>query len=106
MGPTPFASMLFADLGADVVRVVRPASSRRRAGTTPADDVGPQYDIVNRGVTSVAVDLKEPAGVEAVLGLVRRGGGFLQGVPAPAPRPPGGGPAPPPPAPAPPGLRP
>jgi alpha-methylacyl-CoA racemase len=79
MGPTPFASMLLADLGADVVRVVRPASSRRRAGTTPADDVGPQYDIVNRGVTSVAVDLKEPAGVEAVLGLVRRAEVFIEG---------------------------
>jgi alpha-methylacyl-CoA racemase len=79
MGPTPFASMLLADLGADVVRVVRPPSSSRRTGTTPADEVGAEYDIVNRGVTSVAVDLKDPAGAETVLGLVRRADVFIEG---------------------------
>jgi alpha-methylacyl-CoA racemase len=60
LGPGPFAGMLLADLGADVIRV-------ERAGTKSAD--AEKY-VMHRGRRSVAVDLKRPEGVEVVLRLV------------------------------------
>lgn len=78
MGPTPFASMLLADLGAEVIRVTRPASRARTAGT-PADSMLPEQDIVNRGVESVAIDLKDPIGIEAVVELVSQAEVFIEG---------------------------
>jgi alpha-methylacyl-CoA racemase len=61
IGPGPFAAMLLADLGADVVRVERPAG-----GDVPAANPA---DVLNRGKRSVVLDLKDPAAVEAVLAL-------------------------------------
>src|ERR1700709_171670 len=52
IGPAPFAAMLLADLGADVVRVERPGRS-----AWPAD---PQLDLLQRGKRSLVVDLKHP----------------------------------------------
>lgn len=62
IGPTSFAGMLLAELGADVVKVDRPAAS--------GFGVPPEYDLLNRGRPSVCVDLKQPAGVELVHRLV------------------------------------
>lgn len=78
MGPTPFASMLLADMGADVVRICRPPG-RARQSETPADSMLPEHDIVNRGVDSVAIDLKDPAGIESVLALVGHAEVFIEG---------------------------
>lgn len=78
MGPIPFASMLLADMGADVVRVTRPASRRARAlGQTAG--LRPEHDLANRGVRTVALDLKSPAGVESVLRLAARAEVFVEG---------------------------
>ncbi|GAB3150299.1 CaiB/BaiF CoA-transferase family protein [Amycolatopsis stemonae] len=78
MGPTPFASMLLADMGADVVRVTRPANRRGRAlGQT--EGMAPEHDLANRGVATVAADLKSPAGVEQVLRLADAADVFLEG---------------------------
>ena len=54
LGPGPFAAMLLADMGADVVRL------DRRQGENL---LGIEYDVLNRGKRSVAVDLKISAGV-------------------------------------------
>ncbi len=62
MGPGPFAGMTLADMGADVLRVDRPGG----LGVFPGD---PTEDVLNRGKRSVALDLKKPEAVEAVLGL-------------------------------------
>jgi alpha-methylacyl-CoA racemase len=62
IGPGPFAGMLLADMGAEVLRVERPAPS-----TPIVDD--PRFDLLNRGKRSVVLDLKSPAGVEAALEL-------------------------------------
>ncbi|MFC6148310.1 MULTISPECIES: CaiB/BaiF CoA transferase family protein [Mumia] len=72
IGPGPFAAMLLADLGADVVRVDR---------TTPGGLVVlPQdRDVLARGRRSVAVDLKNPAGVDVVLDLVERADVLIEG---------------------------
>ncbi|MFF4405954.1 CaiB/BaiF CoA transferase family protein [Streptomyces sp. NPDC001404] len=71
IGPGPFAAMLLADLGADVVRVDRPGG--------PGLGVDPRFDITNRNKRSVLVDLKTEAGREAVLELAARADVFLEG---------------------------
>ncbi len=68
LGPAPFAAMLLADLGAQVVRVDRPAG----AGAA-------RQDVVNRGKRSVAADLKAPGGRDLVLELVERADVLLEG---------------------------
>ncbi|MEV6006665.1 CaiB/BaiF CoA-transferase family protein [Streptomyces sp. NPDC051976] len=71
IGPGPFAAMLLADLGADVVRVDRPGG----AGI----GVAPQYDITNRNKRSVLLDLKADGGPAAVLDLVARADILIEG---------------------------
>ncbi|MFJ8058332.1 CaiB/BaiF CoA transferase family protein [Streptomyces sp. NPDC096142] len=71
IGPGPFAGMLLADLGADVVRVDRPGG--------PALGVAPEYDITNRNKRSVLVDLKSPEGPARVLDLVQRADILIEG---------------------------
>ena len=71
IGPGPFAAMLLADLGADVVRVDRPGG--------PVLAVNPEYDITNRNKRSVLVDLKAPDGPARVLDLVERADILIEG---------------------------
>src|SRR4051812_27644888 len=78
MGPTSFAGMVLADMGATVVRVTRPPNRRGRA-LSQTDGMGPQHDLANRGVESVAVDLKDPAGVESVRLLADVADVFMEG---------------------------
>ena len=65
IGPAPYACMLLADLGADVVRVDRVGGGGLGAAT------GLPSDVLQRGRRAVAVDLKQAAGRELVLRLVR-----------------------------------
>src|SRR5713101_6346225 len=73
IGPGPFAGMLLADMGADVLVVDRPASS----------DLGLKrerwYDVMMRGKRSVTLDLKSPSGKEAALELVARADALIEG---------------------------
>ncbi|MFD5121941.1 CaiB/BaiF CoA transferase family protein [Streptomyces sp. NPDC058385] len=78
MGPVPFTGMLLADMGAHVVRVARPANRSARA-LSQTDGLGEQHDLANRGVDTVAVDLKDPDGVETVLRLVDAAHVFMEG---------------------------
>ena len=71
LGPAPFAGMLLADMGADVVRVDRPGGN--------VLDLPPGTDILARGRRSIAVNLKDRAGVETVLRLVERADVLLEG---------------------------
>ncbi|WP_394428942.1 CaiB/BaiF CoA transferase family protein [Streptomyces sp. SGAir0957] len=71
IGPGPFAAMLLADLGADVVRVDRPGG----AGLA----IDPAYDVTNRNKRSVIVDLKSADGVETVLRLAERADILIEG---------------------------
>ncbi|MEV5613997.1 CaiB/BaiF CoA-transferase family protein [Streptomyces sp. NPDC052225] len=71
IGPGPFAAMLLADLGADVVRVDRPGGSGLA--------IDPAYDITNRNKRSVLVDLKAEGGAERVLQLVERADVLIEG---------------------------
>ncbi|MGW5570365.1 CaiB/BaiF CoA transferase family protein [Nocardia thailandica] len=78
MGPVPYVSMLLADMGADVVRVVRPPHRSARA-LSQTDGLTETADVVNRGVGSVAADLKDPQGREAVLRLADSADVFIEG---------------------------
>jgi alpha-methylacyl-CoA racemase len=69
IGPGPFAAMLLADMGADVVRVARPAEA---AGAGPAD-------VLARGRTVVAADLKSDEGRELVRRLAESADVLLEG---------------------------
>ncbi|MCT4353239.1 CoA transferase [Streptomyces sp. Je 1-79] len=71
IGPGPFAAMLLADLGADVVRIDRPGG----AGL----GIDPEYDLTNRNKRSVLVDLKADGGPETVLDLVDRADILIEG---------------------------
>ncbi len=73
IGPTPFAGMMLADAGADVVRIDR----SERAIYPPNQE--PHVDLMNRGRRSVAVDLKHPDGVALVLRLVESADGLMEG---------------------------
>ncbi|WP_073781390.1 CaiB/BaiF CoA transferase family protein [Streptomyces sp. CB01580] len=71
IGPGPFAAMLLADLGADVVRVDRPGG--------PGLGIDPAYDLTNRNKRSVIVDLKAPDGPGTVLDLAARADILIEG---------------------------
>ena len=74
LGPAPFCGMLLADMGADVVLV-------ERAGPRGADPLSlGKNAIVNRGKRSVALDLKDPAAVDAVLRLVDGADALIEGM--------------------------
>ncbi|MFI7314890.1 CaiB/BaiF CoA transferase family protein [Streptomyces hygroscopicus] len=72
IGPGPFAAMVLADLGADVVRVDRP-------GSPGGLRIDPDHDLANRNKRSVLLDLKSEAGVAAVLDLVERADILIEG---------------------------
>jgi alpha-methylacyl-CoA racemase len=73
IGPGPFAGMLLADMGADVLLVDRPESS----------DLGLKrerwYDVMMRGKRSVTLDLKAPSARDAALALVERADALIEG---------------------------
>lgn len=71
IGPGPFAAMLLADLGADVVRVDRPGG--------PVIGIDPAFDLTNRNKRSVLVDLKDESGAGQVLDLVERADVLIEG---------------------------
>ncbi|MGV9379589.1 CaiB/BaiF CoA transferase family protein [Nonomuraea sp. NPDC003707] len=69
----PYATMLLADLGADVVKVESPGGDDTRSWTPPArGEVSTYYLGVNRGKRSIALDLRDPADAEAARELARR----------------------------------
>ena len=77
IGPGPFCGMMLADMGADVIRVDR-AQNVARPGARHA--VRPTCS--HRGRRSIAVDLKNPDGVEALLDARRVGRRPHRGLPA------------------------
>lgn len=70
----PYATMLLADLGADVVKVEHPerGDDTRAWGPPWAGDQSAYYLALNRGKRSLAVDLKDPDGLAAVRTLCAR----------------------------------
>ena len=64
----PYATLLLADLGADVVKVESPEGDiLRRVGTAPTTSMGPLFMAVDRNKRAICLDLKA-AGAQPVLG--------------------------------------
>jgi alpha-methylacyl-CoA racemase len=63
IGPGPYAGMLLADMGAEVVVVER---SSKHQGIGMPSSIDPN----SRGKRSIALDLKNPAGIDALLKLI------------------------------------
>ncbi|MFJ6212566.1 CaiB/BaiF CoA transferase family protein [Streptomyces sp. NPDC092296] len=68
IGPGPFAGMLLADLGAEVVRVDR-----------PQEPAPPGHSVLLRGRRSLAADLKDPEGAAAVLRVIDTADALIEG---------------------------
>lgn len=72
IGPGPYAGMLLADMGADVIVVER--SNRPNGIAIPS-----AQDVHSRGKRSIALDLKQPDGVATLLRLVDGADGLIEG---------------------------
>jgi crotonobetainyl-CoA:carnitine CoA-transferase CaiB-like acyl-CoA transferase len=71
----PYATMLLADLGAEVVKVERPGSgddTRTWGPPYDADGVATYYLAVNRNKRSIALDLRDPDDLEVAKALAAR----------------------------------
>ncbi|MFD1539484.1 CaiB/BaiF CoA transferase family protein [Nonomuraea guangzhouensis] len=70
----PYATMLLADLGADVVKVERPGAGddTRSWGPPHAGGVATYFLAVNRNKRSIALDLRDPADLEVARALATR----------------------------------
>ena len=69
IGPNPFAGMLLADMGADVLRLDRTSGGLQLSGRDPT----------RRGRQAVALDLKSPDGRDAVKRLAESADGLIEG---------------------------
>lgn len=69
IGPTPFAAMMLADMGAEVITIERKAA---------AFQIPPQ-DPTLRNRKSIAINLKDPEGVELVLRLCEKADALIEG---------------------------
>src|SRR4029078_11825743 len=73
IGTAPFAAMMLADMGAEVVRVERAAAVHGPAPDTP------HRDLLRRTRRNVDVDLKPADGVAVVLDLVAGADALIEG---------------------------
>ncbi|MBO9465696.1 CoA transferase [Tropicibacter sp. R15_0] len=72
LGPAPFAGMMLADLGADVVVV-----HRKQAADVPGKGEG---NLLDRGKRSIALDLKDPADLRIAQALAAQADGVIEGM--------------------------
>ena len=72
LGPGPFAAMMLADMGAEVLRIDRASAATGRSGSFP--------DPLNRNRLSVALDLKHPEALAAALRLVEGADALIEGL--------------------------
>jgi alpha-methylacyl-CoA racemase len=73
IGPGPFAGMMLADMGADVLLVDRPADAGLGFGRER------RFDVMLRGRRSIVLDLKSAAGVAAALRLCEKADALIEG---------------------------
>ena len=73
IGPVPFAGMMLADMGAEVIRIDRTAPS----GLGVAAHA--QFDCMGRGKKSICIDLKSPTGVDILKKLIAEANILIEG---------------------------
>ncbi|HVJ52515.1 MAG TPA: CaiB/BaiF CoA-transferase family protein [Aliidongia sp.] len=72
IGPVPFAGMVLADFGAEVIKL-------ERAGAGNGAPYPERFDVPGRGKKSVALDLKNPEGVAAARRLIASADAVIEG---------------------------
>ena len=77
IGPAPFAAMMLADLGADVVIIERKVPNQNNREVS-FFNLG-RHALLNRGKRTIALDLKHPAGKEAALRLIGSADALIEG---------------------------
>jgi alpha-methylacyl-CoA racemase len=73
IGPGPMAAMLFADLGADVIRLDRVTPSGLGIAMPK------RFGLLSRSRPSIAVDLKKAEGIALALELIDKADGLIEG---------------------------
>lgn len=73
IGPGPFSCMMLADMGAEVLRIDRAVNVGKEGS------VEPKYNNLLRGRKNVAIDLKNPEGVELALQLCEKADILIEG---------------------------
>ena len=81
----PFATLIFGDLGADVIKIEagqkgKAGDMMRYAGASPTGDLGPIYTSLNRNKKSVQLDAKEADGKAAILAMLKDADVFFHNV--------------------------
>ena len=71
IGPGPFAGMMLADMGAEVIKVQRPGG--------PVSPGVPERAVIDRGKRSIVLDLKDPDGRQTFLDLTKNAHALIEG---------------------------
>jgi alpha-methylacyl-CoA racemase len=71
IGPAPFGCMLLADLGCDVLRIVRPGRGARH--------VAEEHEILHRGRPTIVLDLRDAAGLAAARQAIAQADVLIEG---------------------------
>ncbi len=69
--PGPYVTQLFADLGADVIKVERPGAGDYARDFTAEMGLAGMFDAINRGKKSLGLDYRTPRGREIFLELCK-----------------------------------
>lgn len=70
LGPAPFAGMMLAELGAEVIVIHRPGK---------ADGVAGARNLLDRGKRSILLDLKDPGDLAVAQALIARADALIEG---------------------------
>jgi alpha-methylacyl-CoA racemase len=76
IGPCPFAAMMLADMGAEVIRIDRKPDPN---APNPYPMLGTKFDVMARGRRSLALDLKDPRARQLLLDLVVKADVLVEG---------------------------
>jgi crotonobetainyl-CoA:carnitine CoA-transferase CaiB-like acyl-CoA transferase len=77
--PGPYAALMLADLGAEVVKVEPPGGDpMRQLGPRDGDGISPLWKLMNGGKTVVEIDLKSGAGRDALEELLRHADALVE----------------------------
>jgi alpha-methylacyl-CoA racemase len=76
IGPCPFAAMMLADMGAEVIRIDRKPDP---AAPNPYPSLGTKFDVMARGRRTLALDVKQPRARQLLLDLVAKADALVEG---------------------------